>query len=104
MQVILQLLYVTSLEFFDIRCFYDRVGFSSSFSVLFFSGNETFYSAYQSVLARGWEHMSNVKGPDEAQNPSFEDLVAQYQGSVLRMCFLYLCDKTSESLGAWKCV
>lgn len=44
--------------------------------------------------------MSNVKGPDEAQNPSFEDLVAQYQGSVLRMCFLYLCDKTSESLGA----
>ena len=38
--------------------------------------------------------MSSVKGPDEAQNPSFEDLVAQYQGSVLRMCFLYLCDKT----------
>ena len=38
--------------------------------------------------------MSNVKGPDEAQNPNFEDLVAQYQGSVLRMCFLYLCDKT----------
>ena len=38
--------------------------------------------------------MSNVKGPDEAQNPDFEELVAQYQGSVLRMCFLYLCDKT----------
>ena len=40
--------------------------------------------------------MSNVKGPDEAQNPdlNFEELVAQYQGSVLRMCFLYLCDKT----------
>lgn len=38
--------------------------------------------------------MSNVRGPDEAQNPSFEELVAQYQGSVLRMCFLYLCDKT----------
>jgi len=36
--------------------------------------------------------MSNVKGPDEAQNPDFEELVAQYQGSVLRMCFLYLCD------------
>ena len=32
--------------------------------------------------------MSNVKGPDEAQNPDFEELVAQYQGSVLRMCFL----------------
>ena len=30
--------------------------------------------------------MSNVKGPDEAQNPDFEELVAQYQGSVLRMC------------------
>ena len=38
--------------------------------------------------------MSNVKGPDKAQNPDFEELVAQYQGSVLRMCFLYLCDKT----------
>ena len=38
--------------------------------------------------------MSIVKGPDEAQNPDFEELVAQYQGSVLRMCFLYLCDKT----------
>ena len=38
--------------------------------------------------------MSNVKGPDDAQNPNFEELVAQYQGSVLRMCFLYLCDKT----------
>ena len=38
--------------------------------------------------------MSNVKSPDEAQNPDFEELVAQYQGSVLRMCFLYLCDKT----------
>ena len=38
--------------------------------------------------------MSNVKGPDDAQNPDFEELVAQYQGSVLRMCFLYLCDKT----------
>ena len=40
--------------------------------------------------------MSNVKGPDEAQNLNlnFEELVAQYQGSVLRMCFLYLCDKT----------
>ena len=38
--------------------------------------------------------MSNVKGPDDAQNPHFEELVAQYQGSVLRMCFLYLCDKT----------
>ena len=23
--------------------------------------------------------MSNVKGPDEAQNPDFEELVAQYQ-------------------------
>ena len=38
--------------------------------------------------------MSNVKGSDEAQNPDFEELVAQYQGPVLRMCFLYLCDKT----------
>ena len=40
--------------------------------------------------------MSNVKGPDEAQNPDFEELVAQYQGPVLRMCFLYLCDKTGN--------
>ena len=27
--------------------------------------------------------MSNVKGPNKAQNPDFEELVAQYQGSVL---------------------
>ena len=40
--------------------------------------------------------MSNGKGPDTAQNRNlrFEELVAQYQEPVLRMCFLYLCDKS----------
>ena len=28
--------------------------------------------------------MSNVKGPDEAQNLDFEELVAQYQGFSIR--------------------
>ena len=45
--------------------------------------------------------MSNVKGPDKAQNPDFEELVAQYQGSVLRMCFLYLCDKTLAEVNSF---
>lgn len=40
--------------------------------------------------------MSNVMGPDTAPNRDqrFERLVDQYQESVLRTCFLYLCDKT----------
>ena len=40
--------------------------------------------------------MSNVTGPDTAPNHDqrFERLVDQYQESVLRTCFLYLCDKT----------
>ena len=40
--------------------------------------------------------MSNVKGPDTAQNrgEKFECLVNRYQESILRMCYLYLCDKT----------
>ena len=29
--------------------------------------------------------MSNVKGPDEAQNPDFEKLVAQYQGCAAQV-------------------
>ena len=40
--------------------------------------------------------MSNVMGPDTAPNRDqrFVRLVDQYQESVLRTCFLYLCDKT----------
>lgn len=40
--------------------------------------------------------MSNVAGQDSAlhRNQRFERLVNQYQESVLRMCFLYLCDKS----------
>ena len=40
--------------------------------------------------------MSNVKGPDNAQDRSrrLEELVDRYQEQVTRMCFLYLCDKT----------
>ena len=40
--------------------------------------------------------MSNVTGPDTAPNrdQGFERIVDQYQESVLRTCFLYLCDKT----------
>ena len=40
--------------------------------------------------------MSNVTGPDTAPNREqrFEQLVDQYQESVLRTCYLYLCDKT----------
>ena len=40
--------------------------------------------------------MSNVTGPDTAPNHDqrFERLVDQYQESVLRTCYLYLCDKT----------
>ena len=40
--------------------------------------------------------MSNVTGPDTAPNRDqrFEQLVDQYQESVLRTCYLYLCDKT----------
>ncbi len=40
--------------------------------------------------------MSNVTGPDTApnRNQKFEQLVDQYQRSVLHMCFLYLCDKS----------
>ncbi len=40
--------------------------------------------------------MSNVKGPYNApdRNQRLEQLVDQYQEQVMRMCFLYLCDKT----------
>lgn len=40
--------------------------------------------------------MSNVTGPNTVPNHDqvFERLVDQYQESVLRTCFLYLCDKT----------
>ena len=40
--------------------------------------------------------MSNVMGPDTApnRNQKFEQLVDQYQRSVLHMCYLYLCDKS----------
>ena len=40
--------------------------------------------------------MSNVMGPDTAPNRDqrFEQLVDQYQKSLLRTCYLYLCDKT----------
>ena len=40
--------------------------------------------------------MSNVKGPANApdRNQRLEQLVDRYQEQVMRMCFLYLCDKT----------
>lgn len=40
--------------------------------------------------------MSNVKGPDNAPDRSqrLEQLIDRYQEQVMRMCFLYLCDKT----------
>jgi len=40
--------------------------------------------------------VSNVKGPDNApdRNQRLEQLVDRYQEQVMRMCFLYLCDKT----------
>lgn len=37
--------------------------------------------------------MSNVKGPDGAQQQAFEELVAQHQTALLRTCFLYLRDR-----------
>ena len=40
--------------------------------------------------------MSNVKGPDNAPDRSqrLDQLIDRYQEQVMRMCFLYLCDKT----------
>ena len=40
--------------------------------------------------------MSNVKGPDSAQEreQAFEQLVMQYQTMLLRTCYLYLGEKT----------
>ena len=40
--------------------------------------------------------MSNVTGPDTApdRDQRFEQLAEAYQGSVLRLCYLTLCDKT----------
>ncbi len=40
--------------------------------------------------------MSNVTGPDTApdRDQRFERLAEAYQGPVLRMCYLTLCDKT----------
>lgn len=39
--------------------------------------------------------MSDIKGPDGAQNPEqvLERLVSQYQSMLLRMCYLYLRDR-----------
>lgn len=37
--------------------------------------------------------MSNIKGPDSAQEQEFERIVNQYQPALLRMCFLYLHDR-----------
>ena len=37
--------------------------------------------------------MSNIKGPDSAQNHEFERIVNQYQKTLLHMCYLYLRDK-----------
>lgn len=39
--------------------------------------------------------MSEIKGPDGAQNPEqvLERLVSQYQSMLLRMCYLYLRDR-----------
>ncbi len=39
--------------------------------------------------------MSNVKGPDEAQNPSFEELAAQYQC----MWYFWPLEAQKEALG-----
>ena len=38
--------------------------------------------------------MSNVTGPDTApdRDQKFEQLAEAYQGSVLRLCYLTLCD------------
>ena len=38
--------------------------------------------------------MSSIKGPDHAQNYEFERIVNQYQKTLLRMCYLYLRDRT----------
>ena len=37
--------------------------------------------------------MSIVTGPDIAQDEAFERMVTQYQGALLRMCYLHLQDK-----------
>ena len=38
--------------------------------------------------------MSNVTGPDNApdRDQKFEQLAEAYQGSILRLCYLTLCD------------
>ena len=59
--------------------------------------NTTFYSSLSVYISVGGDYpVSNVKDPDTApnRNQRFEQLVDQYQESVLRTCFLYLCDKT----------
>lgn len=42
----------------------------------------------------GDQHVSNVTGPDTApdRDQKFEQLAEAYQGSVLRLCYLTLCD------------
>ena len=64
------------------KCFYQKYDIFPSSSVCMGVGGD--------------HHVSNVTGPDTAPNRDqrFERLVDQYQESVLRTCFLYLCDKT----------
>ena len=46
------------------------------------------------ISAGGERQMSNVTGPDTApdRDQKFEQLAEAYQGSVLRLCYLTLCD------------
>lgn len=62
----------------------------------FFSEYDILPSSIVYMDAGGDRHVSNVKGPDAApdRNRKFEQLVDRYQGSVLHMCYLYLCDKS----------
>ena len=39
--------------------------------------------------------MAAVKGPDVSRDEAFTRMVAQYQGAIGRMCFLYLRDRTA---------
>ena len=63
---------------------------------IIFSKYDIFSSSSVCRDVGGDQHVSNVMGPNTAPNHDqiFERLVDQYQESVLRTCFLYLCDKT----------
>lgn len=39
--------------------------------------------------------MAAAKGPDVSRDEAFTRMVAQYQGAIGRMCFLYLRDRTA---------